>query len=352
MINVLMIGVDKTSVGGMWTVVENYMHDSKFQAAVNMTYISTTINKHPIIKILYFIQAFLRILVKLTFGRIDIVHIQMGDNISVLREGLVGIVSKCYGKRLIIHMHGGNISVTHQNASSFRRKLNAKVFGKADKVLVLGEHWRSFMEELVGSPEKVDVLYNGVQVPSERMYNIQAKEIMFLGIIHPEKGVLDLLDAAKILDEKLPSDYVFKLYGDDKFKMIHSEIDQRQLNHRVKFMGWLTADQRPEVLHHTVLNVLPSYHEGLPMTILETMAYGIPNVATNVGAIPEVIQPGMNGELISVKSVKELSDSIEKTLSSFELRKAYSEQSHKLLLEKFSVEAHIAHVLSIYNHLV
>ena len=51
-------------------------------------------------------------------------------------------------------------------------------------------------------------------------------------------------------------------------------------------------------MEHAMVNILPSYNEGLPMTILETMAYGIPNISTSIASIPEVLHNNDNGFLV------------------------------------------------------
>lgn len=83
------------------------------------------------------------------------------------------------------------------------------------------------------------------------------------------------------------------------------------------YKGWLDKSKQNEVFSNIALNVLPSYNEGLPMSILETMAYGIPNISTRVAAIPEVISD-KNGYLIYTGDKKALKEAI---LESFKKNK-------------------------------
>ena len=75
-----------------------------------------------------------------------------------------------------------------------------------------------------------------------------------------------------------------------------------------------------------MLHVLPSYREGLPMSILETMGQGIPNISTRIASIPEVIQDGENGFLITLGDVEALQNRILKLVSEDRLRRNFQKK--------------------------
>ena len=87
--NVLMIGVDNTSVGGMLTVVENYLNDKEFCNQTNLNYIATVIRSNKIKKITTFIRKIPQIIYIIRKKKIDIVHVHMAERGSVFREGFV-----------------------------------------------------------------------------------------------------------------------------------------------------------------------------------------------------------------------------------------------------------------------
>lgn len=109
------------------------------------------------------------------------------------------------------------------------------------------------------------------------------------------KGIDDLLQAFASIVNEIPEDIMLTLYGDDhdSEEKIQDKINRYKLQERVHYMGWLTKDNRADVFRNTIVNVLPSYNEGLPMTILESMGYGIPNISTSIAAIPEAIVDGI-----------------------------------------------------------
>ena len=107
--NVLMIGVDKTSIGGMLTVVENYLNNEDFCRKTNLKYIATVIRANKFVKIFTFLKVLPKIIYVIKKGKIDIVHVHMGERGSVFREGLVVWIAKRMGVKTVIHMHGATI---------------------------------------------------------------------------------------------------------------------------------------------------------------------------------------------------------------------------------------------------
>ena len=100
-----------------------------------------------------------------------------------------------------------------------------------------------------------------------------------------------------------------------------------------------------------MLHVLPSYREGLPMSILETMGQGIPNISTRIASIPEVIQDGENGFLITPGDVEALQDRILKLVSEDRLRREFSEKGARLIREAFSLKASIERLEHFYEEI-
>ena len=102
--NVLMVGVDKTSVGGMLTVVENYLNDKAFCDKIHLQYIATVIRGKKTTKILTFIKKIPDIIRTVKKHHIDIVHVHMAERGSVYREGFVVWMAKHMGCKTVIQM--------------------------------------------------------------------------------------------------------------------------------------------------------------------------------------------------------------------------------------------------------
>jgi glycosyltransferase involved in cell wall biosynthesis len=175
--------------------------------------------------------------------------------------------------------------------------------------------------------------------------------MLFLGVVGQRKGVYDLLQAVKQIDSKLPADVKLFIYGPDFEKKVEVAIAEQNLSERVKYCGWLAAEEKERVFADTAVNILPSYNEGLPMTILECMAHGIPNISTNVAAIPEAVN-SRNGILIRPGDIDHLARAIEMMMSDKEVRCSQSENAYENAKTRFSVETHLHNIIDIYRELV
>lgn len=345
---VLMIGVDRSSVGGMLTVVNNYMNDKEFVNKTNLKYIPSVIKTGKVGKILFFLFALVRIVFNIVFKRYDIVHIHMSTRTSVWREGLICKVASLLGCKVLIHIHA-DIEPWYNDLSPRLKNLASSIFNTADSIALLGYKWVPFMQSIVHSKNKIKVLYNAVEVPKSNLYNSNSKNIIFVGMLTPLKGINEMFEAFKKLDAKIDSCYKLHIYGPDKNGNIDRMILKFNLKDRVKYCGWLGNDGKDSVYRDALINILPSYTEALPMSILETMSYGIPNIATTVGAIPEVIKNDVNGILIKPKSSEELENAILKLLENKERLIAYSSEAYKTVCSKFSLECNLQGTFEIYK---
>ena len=349
MMKVLMIGVDKKAVGGMWTVVENYLDNKEFCKVTNLKYIATATSDCVIKKIIFSAKGLLKVIKSLLFQNIDIVHVHMAERGSVFREGLVVLLGKLFNKKVIIHMHGATIEDWYLSQNKLMKKIVVLILNKCDKFIILGELWKKFASTIIRDKNKIEVLYNSVKIPDHNKYNSESKNIIFLGMLIERKGIYDLLDAISIIRDRLGRDIKIKLYGSDKEGNINEKIVERNLENLVEYCGWITDRDKELCFKEAMINILPSYNEGLPMSIIETMSYGIPNISTSIAAIPEAITNGIEGVLIKPGEIEKLGKSILDLVNNENLRKEYSKNSYNKISSKFDISVHIRNLIKIYN---
>lgn len=347
---VLMVGVHRMTKGGMWTVVDNYLKDEKFVSKYNIKYIPTAVSGSAIKRIIYSIYGVLKVFFYTIFNRYDILHVHMSERMSVFRKGLIMKISRIRKPKIVIHMHGAEFEDWYKTLSAKKKNKVKRIINSANKVIILGKYWEEFVSSLMDDKTKVEVLYNAVQCPNENLYNINANNLLFLGAIGKRKGIYDLLQAMKIIKaENIKTKLL--LYGPDTTDGIDKIIEDNELIDYVEYRGWLNADKKKEVFTKEIaLNILPSYNEGLPMTILETMSYGIPNISTDVAAIPEVINKD-NGYINKPGDYKKVAEDIVTFLSNKSIREELSNNSYKTIYNVFSIEKHIQNLSKIYEEM-
>lgn len=349
--NVLMIGVDEKTKGGMWTVAKHYLSDTYLSREIRLKYIATATAGSKVNKILHFLRAMFDILFELLFHQWDIVHVHMAERGSFYRKRIVIAVSRLLGRRVVLHMHGAEFETWYHSLPDKRKHLVEKCLNEADCILILGEYWRSFIASLIKDPQKITVLYNAVHVPGENRYSPGAQHLLFLGEVGQRKGIYDLLTALTLIDPALPKENTLLIFGPNPDGDICERINHLGLNGRVRYMGWLDEGRKAEIFSKTAVNILPSYHEGLPMAILESMAHGIPNIATNVGAIPEAIHDN-NGAIIAPGDRRALAEQILHLVLNDAKRMEKSHRAHQTALQRFSMEHHAVQLVNVYRSLL
>lgn len=344
--NVLMVGVSKKRVGGMNTVSQMYINNEKYNENVKLKYISTSTNGSIFTRMLCMLFGYVRILFTLVCCKVDLVHIHMAEKGSTFRKGFVAKISKKFGKKVIIHLHAGPFVAWYSTLNSNKQEKVRKIFSYADKILVLGEYWKKELANIFDE-NKLVVLYNGVKCPSKNMYNEKSKNIVYFGVMRKEKGTYDLINAIKLIDKKLDKDIKLLLYGNDLVGDIQNTINKLKLNDRIKMMGWISSKDVDKVLKDSMIDILPSYYEGLSMTIIEGLSYGVPIITTNISTMPEILENYKY--LIEPGDIKTLGKYILELTDSLEKRKELSDYEYERACKVFSEEKFIDNTLCIYK---
>ena len=92
----------------------------------------------------------------------------------------------------------------------------------------------------------MEVLYNAVNTYLKNPYNIQAKNILFLGRLGERKGVYDLLNVVQRLDSQIDMEYKFYLCGDGDINGVKKRVDELHIAHRIAYIGWIDGEMKKE----------------------------------------------------------------------------------------------------------
>lgn len=129
-------------------------------------------------------------------------------------------------------------------------------------------------------------------------YNERSNLVGYIGRFAEEKGIMNLLEAIPLVIEK-DDNIKFMIIGDGPLKnKVLKYVDDKNLVSNVRLMDWVDHDLLPDYLNTFKLTVIPSYTEGLPNIMLESMACGTPVLSTPVGSVPDIIEHGVNGFLV------------------------------------------------------
>lgn len=229
----------------------------------------------------------------------------------------VAKLAKSLGLPFVLKVHGSDID----RLGKFPKLVEntALACNEAQKVFAVSEHLKRAVCDLGVSEGQVSVVKNGIDkevfnetvdyMLPDNVPSIESKKyFLFVGNLLLDKGVLDLVKAyhqTGIQDFKLI--YVGSGSTEDQLR---SYIEQNQLQEQVILVGRKPKEQVAAYMRHAACVVLPSYHEGLPNVLNESISLGTPVIGTRVGGIPEVIQSKESGVLVSVGDVDQLADAL------------------------------------------
>jgi len=213
-------------------------------------------------------------------------------------------------------------------------------------VLVLSEAWRLRVSEITGRADAV-VVPNPVVVPAHATTGTAARHVVYLGRLDERKGIDDLLSAIRRLQEA-GVESRWTLAGDGEIERVRREVSTLPDPSAVDVPGWLPARDVRELLGAASVLCLPSYDEGLPMAMLEAMAFGLTCVVTPVGGIPDVIEDGVDGVIVSTGDADELSRALQRVLEDPESRRRMGAQARRKAEERFSERTVASELEAVY----
>jgi glycosyltransferase involved in cell wall biosynthesis len=172
----------------------------------------------------------------------------------------------------------------------------------------------------------------------------------YLGRLSEEKGILELVRAMPgILQSR--RDLSFLIIGDGHLSgKVKGLLDEHGLNDRVKMIPWVPHDDLPDQLNLMRLMVLPSYTEGLPNVMIESMACGTPFLARPVGAIPDVVKDGVTGFLMPDNSPACIAENVIRAIEHDRLDLIIA-NGRRLIGDEFSFEAAVERYRSLLGQL-
>ena len=346
-LNILMIGAGRNVQGGVSTVVNQY-YTAGLDTLVNLQYVPTMLDGSKAKKLKTAFKAYIQFSKLINYA--DIVHVHMSHRASFFRKKHFIDLAYKRGKKIIIHLHGSEFDVFYEKeCNSKQRKMVKDTFGKADAVIALSEEWRDWLLKICPR-EKIKVLYNAINLPKFKREAYEDKNVLFLGRLGKRKGTYDLLEAIPGVLKVVP-DAKFFLGGDGDVEECKKIVCDKHIENAVSFLGWITpGNGKEEYLEKCSTFILPSYHEGMPMSILEAMSYGEIVISTYVGGIPKVIENGINGYLVEAGDVHSITDILISVLTE-ENRLQIGERAYDTIEENFNAKKNIDKLIDIYNEI-
>lgn len=347
---VLMIGNDPSVKGGITSVISQLMEHDWYNDGIEMEFIPTYIEASSTKKILFFAKAYQKIKRTFKCSRPDVVHIHMSYKGSFTRKYEIHKLCLKNGIPDIIHLHGSEFQKWYDASGSKQKAKIRQLLRECSIIIVLGSEWNKIIKEIEPSANTL-VVSNMVPIREKNVLWKIPFKVLFMGVFIKRKGIADLFYAVRLLKEQNKlSDIQFVIAGsgteESNLKALAKEL---KIEYHVSFIGWTEGDEKERVYSECQILVLPSYNEGLPMTILEAMSYGMPILATNVGDISSAVHAGENGYLFEPGDIQSLADGIYKMASQKEVFEKMNRKSKVIVASNFSDVNYYTLILNAYR---
>lgn len=254
------------------------------------------------------IRALTRLLTRIAIGgkRPDIVFFNASSGGLLSSGPLVALACRLRGARLVVRVFGGDLDLFLERASAPVRWLFRRTVARADRLLLQTRMLCDAFGDVPGA--SVEWWPTTRDLPARTTTGeSNGRRFLFLGQLRREKGVQEAVEASGAL----PEGATLSVVGPP---MPGFDLDAGRLPDACHHAGAVPPEQVPEVLaSHDVL-VFPTYHggEGMPGIVIEAMQTGLPVIATNWRAVPELVVDGENGLVVEPRDAEGLSGAMQR----------------------------------------
>lgn len=347
---IVMLGTRSDAFGGIASVISLYEKQGLFRRQ-HVVYLPTHSTGPSLRKCALFLSSVARFYKMLLQGEISILHTHVACDMSFWRKSVFLLLARACGVPTILHIHAGHFPEFYEKRCSPAERMVVRYL--LDEVLhvVVVSNALNRWVRMISRQRSVVTIFNPAIIDERVHESLRDRAtLLFLGHLGKAKGTYDLLSAMPAVVEAFP-EVQLMLCGDGDTAGTCQSIQRLGLAEHVQVAGWVDPQLRAELLSKATMLVLPSYAEGLPMSVLEAMAAHLPVIATRVGGIPEAITSDSEGLLVEPGDVGALADGIVRLLAHPEQRQLFADCARAKVENEFSVDKTISLLESLYVHI-
>lgn len=340
---ILIIGPD--SQGGITSVIKMYLQNGLDEAE----FLSSYISGNKLKQFIHYVKFLFKYFKKLLNKNIKIIHIHTASRGSFLRKFIAFNIAKLFKKKILFHIHPSNFIKFYDNSSKIVQGCIKKTLINSDLLVVIAN---TIKQEITTRFADLDfrMIYNPVIMKEfNSKESANSIKVLFMGRLGQNKGVYDIIEAAKYING---NNLKISLYGDGNIEEFQNLVKKYCLQDKVLVKGWISGEEKEKIIRESDISILPSYTEGLPMSVLEAMSYGLPIISTPVGGTSEAVEDGVNGFLIQPGDYKALAEKIDLLASNKELIEQMGQESFRIAKEKFDINIIINQLKELYEEVL
>ncbi|MBI9063783.1 MAG: glycosyltransferase family 4 protein [Marinilabiliaceae bacterium] len=353
---VLFIAPAPPPVGGIESVTDNLVNYLKLNKnGTDLILFNTSHRYRPVTSksllirlysgVFNSLKTYFKVLSFIKKDKPDIIHLASSASLALFKDLLIVIAANRSRIPIVLHWHFGRIPFLQKKRNWEWRVIRIVICKSTRSIVIDSKSYAILVNEgfsnivNIPNPLALDIEDKTRELLAKSSQRVQGR-LIYVGHIIKDKGVFELVEACSqtpMIKEVILIGPYEKDVKDDLLKI----AKERFATNWLKFTGGLEINQVLEYMKHSPVLVLPSYTEGFPMVILEAMAMGCAIIATDVGAIPEML--GINtttpcGICIPPQNVEKLRDAIlNLTENQYELER-FGSKGMKRVLNYYTME--------------
>jgi glycosyltransferase involved in cell wall biosynthesis len=303
------------------------------------------IRRYNLNKILKFFTIAIRLFANLNKIKSDIVYFSlMPVGPGFVRDFFYVIIIRLFNLKIIFHLH--NIGINERSKKPLFKWMYESIFKNSTIIHPSDILLRKELKNLNLVNTKKIVIPNTCMPFSNSNINSQRSNndiirILFFSNLLPDKGLMVLLEAIKNVSDNLKN-FELNVYGSyyraREVKRYKRFISENNLSEKVFIKGPCFNREKERAFCESDIFVFPSYfrEECFPLVILEAMQAGLAIITSSIGAIPEIIEDGINGILVKPKEHLQLAEKIQLLATNKKLRKSIGNKARDKYLKQYS----------------
>ena len=345
MLNILIVSTPPGGKGGVSSVVD--MQIKALSPQCSIFHLSSQKRGSKAFKFFIMLKSLFSLPWILVRNNIDLVHFHGSMHSSFLRKSLFMLIAKLLGRKVIHHMHSATVNEYFASRSKLKGKLVCWLMDHYDAMIVLSDYWKYILSTKTSTI--IFPIFNAVEKGHLPPAIKSEKFILFIiGEVGRRKGTYDIIKIAKTLSSH--QDIEFRIAGGgEDLENLKQLCSSEDLDNMITWLGWIDPDVRNQELANADVFLLPSYHEGMPMAILEGMCADLPVISTPVGGIPDCVIDGKTGYLVEPGNIELFSERILHLKNNPDLLLSMSKASGERASTVFSPEQFAQNVMSVYR---
>ena len=316
-----------------------------------VSYLPTHKDGPKLVKLLRMVWAYLRFAFFMLTGQVGLVHAHVASRASFWRKAPLLRWAQQAGVPTVVHLHGAEFRQFYEDeCSSEQQQRIRKIFECASLSIGLSDVWSNWIANTFPGATAI-ALPNPIEVPPEENLNATRDHgvVLSLGELGHRKGTFDLIRATASMPPE--QRWHLRLGGNGEVDAAGALAVELGMRDHLHLLGWITGADKARELSRASVYALPSYNEGLPMSLLEAMAHGLPVVATPVGGIPEAITDGVEGFLIPPGDVEALKLRLQQLCENPAMAARMGAAARQKAIKCFSAAALVPKLEKIYTDL-